>query len=80
MRFKTKLELSSHTNVSHSALNSSPLVPEVHMASLPERVPSVPTPRVPRSSGQELDPNCDLQLSKNDALREFESIISKQNL
>ena len=80
MRFKTKLDLTNHSEMLHSTTNSSPLVPEVQIPSLPDRVPSHPTPSVTRSSGQELDPNCDLQLSKNAALRDFEFLRNKQNL
>ena len=74
MRFKTTGELNRHKTVSHSTLTSSPLVPEQHQVSLPERIPPLLTPSVQRAAGQELDPNCDLQLSKNDATREFESL------
>ena len=70
MKFKTKCELNTHHETVHSKLINSPLLLESDQPLL-ERPTPQPAPKLVRAATHELEPNCELQISKDDATREF---------
>ena len=70
MKFKTKFDLNTHNETVHSKPISSPLLLESDQH-LPERPAPQPVLKLVRAATHELEPNCELQISKDDATREF---------
>ena len=79
MKFKTKFDLNTHHDTVHSNLINSPLLLESHQPP-PERATPPPVPKLVRAVTHELEPNCELQISKDDATREFGLLRQRQTL